>query len=380
VKLSQVLEELVEEKGLDKNIVTDIVCQELQSTYAKKYPTYQLEVAYNRKTDDMQILTHKQIVSAVEDNDKQISLRKARSLDPAAKISDTISVPFELPLGRIEIFKVKQNIAQHIKNIEYAEVYKTFKPKEGTIIQGTIHKIERAGVLVKVEDTLAFLPKSLMIPDEKYTPGYMIRGLLKEVFLEPRNENQLILDRSSSEFLVRLFELEIPEIYEKLVELKKVVRIAGYKSKIIVVSHDKNIDPVGTCVGVGGARIKPILRELGNEKIDIIELTGSVEQLVMDALKPATINRVVIKEDKTALVWLDDDQRSLAIGRMGQNIQLASQLVVLKIELNKHEVVVSPFNDTTHEDIAPEHGEAENSKHESPEVIFDDQTEQEDSN
>jgi len=184
-----------------------------------------------------------------------------------------------------------------------------------------------------LQDVLAFLPNSLSIPGERCVPGYPIRALLKEVHEEPRGDNQLILDRASSEFLKNLFELEIPEVFEKLVEIKNVARAAGYKSKVVVSSNDPNIDPVGTCVGVGGARIKPILKELGGEKIDIISWNSAKDALVRDSLKPAEINRVEIVGDRIAKVWLDEDQRSVAIGKMGQNIRLASQITGLTIEL-----------------------------------------------
>lgn len=336
MKLAHVIEELVEERGLDRAVLSAIITEGMHAAYLKKYPHLALMVNYNKKTDEIEVSIQKSVVSAPEDEDTQISLRKARAINPNVQLNDTITLPFEGPIGRIEILKAKQIIAQKIRNIEFASVYKEFKPKENSIIQGVIHKIEHAGATVKVGDALAFLPKSLMIPGDKCIVGYSIRALLKEVLLEPRNENQLILDRSTPEFLIKLFELEIPEVFEGLVEVKKVVRIAGYKSKVLVVSHDKNIDPVGTCVGVGGARIKPILRELGVEKIDIIELKHSIEDLVIDALKPAQVNRVELVDGKTAQVWLDDDQRSLAIGKMGQNILLASQLTGLVLNLGKN--------------------------------------------
>ena len=163
-------------------------------------------------------------------------------------------------------------------------------------------------------------------------PGYPVKVLLKEVLMEPRNENQLILDRVSVDFLKKLLELEIPEVFERLVDIKKIVRDPGYKSKVMVSSHDSNIDPVGTCVGVGGVRIKPILKELSGEKIDIIGSQTSQEELVKNALKPAEINRVEVMNG-VARVWLDDEQRSLAIGKMGKNIALASSLLGLAIEL-----------------------------------------------
>ena len=333
MKLSQVIDELVEEKGLDRIVLSNIICEGMLVAYKKKYPDLPLTVTHSKKTDEIVVTVEKTVVSHVEDEDMQLSLRKARALNEDAQIGDIIAVPFDGSIGRIEILKAKQVIAQKIRAIEHSAIYDEFKSKEGTIIHGVIHKCERHGVTVKVGDALAFLPKSLLIPGDKCIVGYSIRALLKEVLAEPRNENQLILDRSSAEFLKKLFDIEVPEIFEKLVEIKKIVRAPGYKSKLIVVSHDKNIDPVGTCVGVGGARIKPILRELGTEKIDIIAATSSLEELVAQALKPAEVNRVEFTDDKNANVWVDEEQRSVAIGKMGQNIALASQLRVCKFIL-----------------------------------------------
>lgn len=332
MKISHVIEELVEERSLDYGVIADIICEGLLAAYKKKYPEAPIKVTLDRKRDEVAITIEKKVVNAVQDDLVEITLRKARALFPEAMLDQVIEVPFEGPIGRIEILKAKQVIAQRIRNIEAAAIYKEFKEKEGTLVVGTIHKAERNGVTVKIGDTLAFLPKSLMIPGDKCVVGYTIRALLKEVLPEPRNDNQLILDRSSSEFLQALLELEIPEIYEKLVEVKKIARIAGYKSKILVVSHDKNIDPVGTCIGFGGARIKPILRELGTEKIDIIGEKDSPEEFVIDALKPAEIRRVQLM-GKVATVWVSPDQRSLAIGKLGQNIRLASELTGFEIHL-----------------------------------------------
>ncbi len=334
MSLSDVIEALVEERGLEKEVLNNIVCEGMLSAYQKKYPELTLRVSFDKKTNELSIEVEKAVVASVEDEDAQISLRKAKSLAPNIVIDEKLWVPFEGPIGRIEILKAKQVIAQKIRHIEASSVYEEFKDKQGLILQGTIHKSERGGTMVKLQDHLAFLPKSLSIPGEKLSVGHPIRALLKEVLDQPRNENQLILDRASSDFVEGLFGLEIPEVYEKLVEIKKIVRIPGYKTKVAVVSNDSNIDPVGTCVGVGGVRIKPILKELGSEKIDIISWTDSLETLVRAALKPAEINRIVLSDDNTlARVWLDDDQRSLAIGKMGQNINLASKMAGVEIEL-----------------------------------------------
>ena len=334
MNLSQVIEELVEERDLDRSVLSDIVCEGMLAAYQKRYPDLELSAVYNKQTDQIDVLVEKKVVSSVEDEDREISLRKAKNIKPDVQLSDMINVPFDGPIGRIEILRAKQIIAQRIRAIEASQVYEEFKPKEGTVIHGIVHKCEPSGVTVKVGEAFAFMPKSLIIPGERCVVGYPVRALLKEVLVEPRNENQLILDRASVEFLRQLFELEIPEIYERLVEVKKIVRAAGYKSKVVVSSNDKNIDPVGTCVGVGGARIKPILRELGMEKIDVISASLDLDQYIRDSLKPAIVTRVEI-DGPRARVWVDEDQRSVAISKMGKNISLASQLTGFEIELVK---------------------------------------------
>lgn len=332
VKLSAVIEELVEERGLAKETLNAIVCEGMLAAYQRKYPTLSLRAHYDKKSDDVVIEVEKRVVASVEDEDAEISARKAVHVDKSLEAGDMVWLPFDGKIGRIEILRAKQVIAGKIRKIEADAVCDKFKEKEGTIVHGVIHKCERGGVSVKLQDFMAFLPKSLMSPADKCIVGYPIRALLKEVLPEPRNENQLILDRSSEQFLVRLFELEIPEVFEKLVEIKRVVRAAGYKSKVVVVSNDANIDPVGTCVGVGGVRIKPILKELGGEKIDVLSSSDNLEVMVKGALKPAIVNNVEIKDGK-AYVWVDEDQRSLAIGKGGQNISLAARLVGMDINL-----------------------------------------------
>lgn len=336
MKLGDVIEELVEERGLDRSVLSTIIAEGIQTAYQKRYPELPITVTYDKKTDEIQVLIEKEVVQNVDDDEHQISLRKARGINKKSDIGDKIGVPFEGSIGRIEIIRAKQVIASRIREIEAASVYNDFKDRQGDIVIGTVNKCERNGIDIKIQDQSAFLPTSLMIPGDKCIVGMPIRCILKEVLIEPRNENQLILDRVSSDFVSKLFELEIPEVYEKLVEIKKIVRIPGYKSKVVVISNGQNIDPVGTCVGVGGVRIKPILKELNNEKIDIISGSDSAEEFVRDALKPAEIARVEII-DQTANVWLAEDQRSLAIGRMGQNIQLAAQLTGMDIRLQQLE-------------------------------------------
>ena len=332
MNLSEVINDLVEERGLAREVLNEIVCEGMLGAYQKKYPETAFKVYFDKSTGDMEVHAEKAIVASVENDDEQISSRKAKAIDSKLSVGDTVWVPFDGKIGRVEILKAKQIIAQMIRGVETKEVYDAFKSQLGTVVVGSVHKCERSGTLVSLQDVMAFLPNSLSVPGERCVPGYPIRALLKEVHAEPKGDNQLILDRASVDFLKKLFELEIPEVFEKLVEIRSVARAPGYKSKVVVYSNDPNIDPVGTCVGVGGSRIKPILKELGGEKIDIISWNNSQDALVRDSLKPAEINRVEI-DGEVAKIWLDEDQRSLAIGKMGQNIRLASQLTGLTIEL-----------------------------------------------
>lgn len=333
MNLFDVIEELVIERGLDRETLNAIICEGMLAAYQRKYPHLPLKVVYNDTEGTTEVLIEKKVVTSVEDPDLELSLKKAKNIDKKLKVGDVVWIAFEGTIGRIEILKARQVIASQIRKIEASIIYNEFKDKQGEIVHGVIHKCERGGAVVKMDDTMAFLPKSLIPTGDKCTVGYPVRALLKEVLEEPRNDYQLILDRFSEGFLRKLFEIEIPEIFEKLVEIKSIVRAPGYKAKIIVTSHDPNIDPVGTCVGVGGSRIKPILKELGMEKIDVIPYTESKEALVRQALKPAQVDRVELIDDKTANVWLDEDQRALAIGKMGQNISLASRLTGMNIQL-----------------------------------------------
>lgn len=338
VNLFDVIEELVTERGLDRDTITSIICEGILAAYERKYRDLVLKAEYETQSNHVAIFVEKKVVSLVDNAQTEVGLKKARTIHKTAKTGDVVWVPFEGTIGRIEVLRARQVIANKIRKIEASAIYDEFKDKQGAIIHGTVHKSERGGAVIKVDDHLAFLPKSGMPEGDKLVVGYPIRALLKEVLVEPHNDYQLILDRSSELFLQKLFELEIPEIYEKLVEVKKIVRAPGYKTKIVVISNDPNIDPVGTCVGVGGSRIKPILKELGSEKIDVIPWSDSKETMVKQALKPAQIDRVdVLDQEGTAKVWLDEDQRALAIGKMGQNISLASRLTDLNIQLVQKE-------------------------------------------
>ena len=349
MKLTEVIEVLVEERGLDREMVIDAVVDGVRMAYSKKFPELDITVRYNKRTGEPQVCAVKTVVTTVQDEDDEITLRKARVIEPKIALGEFLEVPLEEVVGRIEILAAKQIISTKIRELEAQAVAEEFKEKEGTIVTGTTHKRERGGMAIKVGDAMALLPRSNSIPEEQLRVGIPVRCLLKEVLDMPRGGYQLILDRASSDFVRKLLELEIPEVFEGIVELQKIVRVPGYKTKVVVASNRSEVDPVGTCVGVGGVRIKPILKELDGEKIDLIAETESLETLIRHSLKPAEIDKVEVTGGEKAMVWLAQDQRSLAIGRMGRNIALASELTGINIQLQEAHSVAAEglsFGDT----------------------------------
>ena len=334
MNLGDVIESLVEERSLDRDRVVAIVCNAVQVAYERKFPGHVFIVTFNKKNASVEIATQKLVVANAMDKDHEISHRRAVIIDPKCTTGDTINVPFEESVGRIEILASRQLIATQIKELEESAVYNEFVDREGKIVTGVIHKKERFGFAVTVGDAMGFLPNSGTIPGEQLRIGYSVKMVLKEVLPIARGGFQLILDRASADFVKCMLELEIPEIFEGIVEIRKIVRAAGYKTKIALVSHNKDVDPVGTCVGVGGVRIKPILKGLGLEKIDLVPWQDNIAEMVKLSLKPAVIDAVELSPDESrAMVALADDQRAFAIGKSGQNIALASALSGVQISL-----------------------------------------------
>ncbi|MCK4650758.1 transcription termination factor NusA [Candidatus Babeliales bacterium] len=353
MNLSDVIESLVEERGLEKEKVIIVVCGGVLAAFKKKFPDFKLDAVFNRKSGEVEVFIEKEVVSLVKDDEKEISLRKAKVFEPKTKVGDIISVPFDKKIGRIEVLTAKQVIASRIQELEQSVIYEEYLNKKGTIVSGVVHKKERDGVVVKIGDVMALLPNNNLIPREFPKIGHPIRAFLKDVLPVARADYQLILDRASAEFVKGLIEAEIPEVFEGIVEIKDIVRSPGYKTKAVVFSNTKEVDPVGTCVGVGGSRIKPILRELGQEKIDLIKSTDSLEDLIKNSLKPAEIDKVEVIDNHKAIIWLAEDQRSLAIGKMGQNIMLASRLAGLEIQLQEVSFV-DPVKEDEEEEIEEE--------------------------
>lgn len=351
MNILDVLQEVISEKGLSQDILIDIAIEGVLAAYKRKYPELPLQVTVNEQKE-LVVEIEKTVTTKATDAELEISLQKARNIKKDIQIGEFLWVPFEGKIGRVEILKARQVIAQRIHEIETKQIYDIFKPKEGEIVIGVIQKYERNGMVVAIGDSFAYLPKNNMIPEERLSVGFTIRALLKEVLQDPIDDYQLILDRASTAFIRRLFELEIPEVFERIVEIKDIARAAGYRTKVVVSSKDRNIDPVGTCVGVAGSRIKPILNELHGERIDVIGWSESLELRVKNALKPAVIDRIELSADNlSARVWLPEDQRSIAIGKGGRNVALVTRLTGVNVQFVSDEVTIMRNNNNEKDDF-----------------------------
>jgi len=337
VNILDVLQEVISEKGLAKAVLIDIAIEGVLAAYKRKYPELPLRVRVNDEKD-LVIEIEKTVAAKIANQDLEITLLKAKNIQKDIAVGETVWVPFEGKIGRVEILKARQVIAQRIREIEAQQIYDAFKPKEGEIIVGVVQKYERDGLVVAIGESFAYLAKNNMIPGERLAVGFTIRALLKEVLYEPVDDYQLILNRTLPLFVERLFELEIPEVFEHIVEIKAIARVAGYRTKVFVSSKDRNIDPVGTCVGVAGSRIKPILNELHGEKIDVIGWNESLEIRVKNALKPVVVDKMELSPDGLSVsIWLAEDQRAIAIGKGGKNIALVSRLTGVNVQLMANE-------------------------------------------
>jgi len=291
------------------------------------------DVIVNIDKGDIEIFQEKEVVEEVEDPVSQITLDKALKIDSDAELGEeVVEVIDPMEFGRRLIVSAKQNLNQKIRDFEREHVLDEYKNRIGEIIIGDIHQIQKRGMYINQDKTEVFLPREEQIYNERLRRGETVRCLVKEV----RNQGkgpEIIVSRADKQFLVRLFELEVPEIYDGIVEIKRVSREAGDRSKIAVESIDRRIDPVGACVGMKGVRIQAVVKELNNEKIDIISYTNEPELFISRALTPAKPNRIIVNsEEKFATAIIDDDQMSIAIGRNGQNLRLASDLTGYQIE------------------------------------------------
>ncbi len=333
-ELKKIVETLSKEKGLSKDIVIASLIEGIKAAAQKKFgPDTQIEVKFNEETGDIEIYRFREVVEKVKNFNKEIDLETALKISPNVEIGDIIGEKVNLQeLGRITAQVVKQQFSQKIKKAERELIYEEFKHRLGEIVTGYVHRFNKRNIILNLGKTEALLPEEEQIPNEKYHRGDRVKVLIIEV--HRHKDPQIVVSRSHPILIKKLFEKEVPELKEGLVKIVAIAREPGSRTKIAVASTDPNIDPVGTCVGVRGSRILAVLQELKGEKIDVVLYDKDPARFVYNALSPAEPTKVIVDEKaKTLEVIVPDDQLSLAIGRKGENVRLASKLLGWRIDI-----------------------------------------------
>ena len=339
------LEQIINQVGRDKGIEKDILIEALESAVlsaAKKHYGHNLnlEATYNLEMGEIEIHEFRTVVEKVEDSSTQMSMEEARQgYDPDCEIGDELGRKLDSEvLGRIAAQTAKQVIIQKLRDAERDVTYQEYRDRKGEIVNGIVQRFERGNLIVNLGKTDAILPAREQISRERYRQGDRVRAMILDIDPAGRGP-QVTLTRSHPEFMKKLFEIEVPEISETIVEIKAVAREPGERAKIAVYSNDTNVDPVGACVGIKGSRVQAVVSELRGERIDIVTWTPDAPSFVARALSPAEVVRVVVDEDEHAMeVVVSDEQLSLAIGRQGQNVKLASKLTGWRIDVRSESV------------------------------------------
>ncbi len=334
--LSLVIDQVSKDKNIERSLVIEALEQAMLAIARKNLGIgYDLEAHYTDETGEIEVFMFKQVVDEVKNPRTEISVEDAVKNDPDAIVGDSLGLKVEKNIyGRIEAQVAKQVIFQKIKEIEHKNIFDEFNERRGEIVSGLVRKVEKSMIIVDLGKTEAILPKQEQIYGETYKPNDRIRAVLSNIKME-KGGPKLILSRTSDEFLTKLFALEVPEIYDGVVKIARVARAPGFRSKIAVYTSDRDIDPVGACVGIKGFRIQSIINELRGEKIDIVPYSDNPAKLVVNALSPAEVSKVTVNEDtKTITVIVPDDQLALAIGKQGQNVRLATKITDYKIDIS----------------------------------------------
>ncbi|MBU5293257.1 transcription termination factor NusA [Anaerosalibacter bizertensis] len=331
----QALEEIEKEKGISKDIIFDALESALISGYKKNFGSSQnVEVEIDRTTGSVKVYSNKTIVEDVSDEFLEISLDEAKEIDSKYEVDDIVKIEITPKnFGRIAAQTSKQVVMQKIKEAEREVIYEEFVNRENEIVTGMIQRVSKNMVYIDLGKTEGVLPPSEQIENENYEQGGRIKVYILEVKKTTKGP-QIILSRSHPGLVKRLFELEVPEIHDGVVDIYAISREAGSRTKLAVYSKDDNVDPVGACVGFKGSRVKAIVEELNGEKIDIVVWSKNVDEFISNSLSPSQVLKVEIDErEKSALVVVPDFQLSLAIGKEGQNARLAAKLTNWKIDI-----------------------------------------------
>lgn len=357
LNLAQFFAEFKEGKGIDRATLMSVLEDIFRTQLAKTYGTAEnFDIIINIDKGDLQIWRNRTIVEKVEDPMLEISKAEVDAKEPDNDFEIGEDYTEEIPLasfGRRAVLNLRQNLSGRIMDIDKANLFNYYKDKIGEVVVGEVYQVWKKEVLVRDDaDNELVLPKSEQIPSDFFRKGDSVKAVVAKVEMKNNNPS-IILSRTASVFLERLFEQEVPEIFDGLITIKKIVRIPGDRAKVAVESYDDRIDPVGACVGVKGSRIHGIVRELRNESIDVISWTTNTQLLIQRALSPAKISTIKINEEENkALITMDSSQVSLAVGKNGSNIRLAELMIGMDIEIfrdvqgaDDDDVLLSSFND-----------------------------------
>lgn len=353
-EILQIVESVSREKGISKEHLFSTMEQAVQVAGRKKYGhEHNIKAEISRKNGEIKLFRVLEVVEVLEDHFTQILLEDAIIKNPEAKIGDEVYEPLPpIDLGRVSAQNAKQVIIQRVGEAEREKQYHDFKDRKGEILNGIVKRVEFGNIIVDLGGRAeAIVKKDQTIKGENYKINDRIKAYVQDVRLEPKGP-QIFLSRTDERMLAKLFELEVPEIYDGVIEIKAVARDPGSKAKIAVYATDSSIDPVGSCVGIRGNRVRAVTAELGGEKIDVILWSKNLAQFVISAMSPATISKIVIDEDKGRVeIVVPTDQLSIAIGRRGQNVRLASKLTGWSIDVMTDEQEskrrTDEFNSTT---------------------------------
>lgn len=333
--LTRMIEQVGKDKGIDKTVIINAVETAMETAARKKFgANKEIEAQYNEESGEVEIFEFKNVVDEIDIEDTDILLDDARQLDPEVQIGDSLGIKLDSSsLGRIAAQTAKQIILGRVRDAEREIIYTEFQDRKGEIASGIARRVERGAIVVDLGRTEAYMPQREQIPGETYKAGDRIQGYIADVKQTNRGP-QIIMSRAHENYMVKLFEMEVPEVYDGIVEIKACAREPGSRAKIAVTSKDSSVDPVGACVGMKGSRVQNIVQELKGEKIDIVLWNEEPTRFVCNGLAPAEVSQVILDEESREMeIVVPDTQLSLAIGKKGQNVRLAAKLTGWKLDI-----------------------------------------------
>ncbi|AJE03274.1 transcription termination factor NusA [Geobacter pickeringii] len=333
--LKHIIDQIVKEKGIDREVVVEALEQAVLTAANKKFRnTRDLEAHYNPEIGEVELFEFVTVVDEVQDSYKEIDLEEAKEIDPDVEVGDSLGMKLDASgFSRIAAQTAKQVIIQKVREAERETIFNEFKDRIGELVNGVVRRFERGDLIIDLGRAEAFLPQKEQAQREVYRQGDRVKALITDIRMTPKGP-QILMSRTHPNVLAKLFEAEVPEIAEGIVEVKSVVREPGSRSKIAVYSNDSDVDPVGACVGMRGSRVQNVVSELRGEKIDIIPWSEDPARFACNALQPAVVSKVYIDEENRAMeIIVADDQLSLAIGKRGQNVRLAARLTGWRIDI-----------------------------------------------